>query len=162
MLELQANLWDVDADCRVITTNGFIKKNGEAVMGRGCALEAAQKWPDLPAFLGRAMRRNGNVTMFLYGPGDEGVIEPFTNMISLPVKHHWREKADLALIFRSVVTMIEIVDVQGFRHVVMPRPGCGNGGLDWDYVRPPLAAILDDRFTVVHFDTVTPMTGVTG
>ena len=154
MRELQANLWEVPADCRVITTNGFVKKSGEAVMGRGCAAEAAMKWPALPKLLGDAIRRKGNVTFYLYAAGDDtGDGGPIIAeaLCSVPVKQNWWEKADLALIFRSVVALTDITDMHGFRHIVMPRPGCGNGGLDWDYVRPVVAAVLDDRFTVVSF-----------
>ncbi len=50
MIEQQINLWDADADnvLLCITTNGYVKNNGECVMGRGCALEAKTRWPDLP------------------------------------------------------------------------------------------------------------------
>jgi hypothetical protein len=34
----------------------------------------------------------------------------------------------------------------------MPRPGCGNGKLDWRVVRLILRPYLDDRFTVVSFE----------
>lgn len=35
MIEVKGNLWTYPAEVRVITTNGFVKKNGEAVMGIG-------------------------------------------------------------------------------------------------------------------------------
>ena len=122
-------------------------------MGRGCALEASNKGPDLSMLLGDAIRHNGNVTIYLYAAGDDAgngsVIAEA--LISVPVKKNWWEKADLGLLFRSVVALTEIVDLQGFRRVVLPRPGCGNGGLDWELVRPVISAVLDDRFTVVSF-----------
>ncbi len=144
MKELQADMWAVDADCRVITTNGFVKQNGKAVMGRGCALEAAQKCHDLPTLLGHAIRHNGNVTTLLCNLNDAA-------LISLPVKHRWWDKADLSLIICSTVQLVKIVDQQKFQQVVLPRPGCGNGKLSWEDVRPSLIALLDDRFTVVDY-----------
>lgn len=38
--EVVGNMWAIPADAYCITTNGFVKKNGEAVMGAGCAKEA--------------------------------------------------------------------------------------------------------------------------
>jgi len=55
------------------------------------------------------------------------------------------------LIRQSARQLVEMADKFGWGSVVLPRPGCGNGGLDWDDVRPILEAILDDRFTVVTF-----------
>lgn len=145
MKELKENLWTVDADCRVITTNGFVKKDGTATMGRGCALEAAVRWPELPALLGNVLRYRGNLTTLLF-LGSDGPL------VSLPVKHNWWEKADLGLIITSTVELVKLVDECRYKQVVLPRPGCGNGGLDWNEVGQIMAALLDDRFTVVSFE----------
>ena len=60
MREAFGDLWLIDADAKCITTNGFIKKNGEAVMGAGVAKEAAIKYPELPEKLGYSIGVNGN------------------------------------------------------------------------------------------------------
>jgi len=39
----------------LITTNGSIKSDGTAVMGRGCAKQAAERLPHLPGTLGYAI-----------------------------------------------------------------------------------------------------------
>jgi hypothetical protein len=38
--------------------NGSVKRNGHAVMGKGCALEAVRGWPMLPMRLGEGLRTN--------------------------------------------------------------------------------------------------------
>ena len=48
---------------------------------------------------------------------------------TFPVKHHWREPADISLIVRSAMQLSELVDHYGDKTVVIPRPGCGNGKL---------------------------------
>lgn len=62
MTEEQVNLWDVweQGIPICITTNGFIRHNGECVMGRGCAAEAKRRFPALPAELGAVLREAGN------------------------------------------------------------------------------------------------------
>ena len=145
MREDIGNLWTYPADAVVITTNGFVKKNGEVVMGRGCALEAAIKWPNLPKWIGQAIEDYGN-HVFAFRR-DIGNLKIFT----MPVKHHWREKADIKLIKRSAEELTAEVNAWGYKTVVMPRPGCGNGQLDWEDVKPVLEEILDDRFVAITF-----------
>lgn len=132
-------------DLRVITTNGYVAKDGRAVMGRGCAREARCFFPNLDYKLGRMIREHGNRTMRL-GRYD-GI-----DLCSLPVKHHWRENAELELIERSVTQLVEIVDKFSYERVVMPRPGCGNGGLEWSTVKPLIEPLLNGRFIVVRYN----------
>ncbi len=71
-------------------------------------------------------------------------------LASFPVKRHWHEAADPELIRSSARQLVALADKFGYERVVLPRPGCGNGRLSWEGIRPILAGILDDRFTVVH------------
>lgn len=92
MLEIVGDMWKegVNYDAVCITTNGFVKKNGEAVMGRGCAKEAAGFWWDIPHLLGDLIGDNGNVVqklkVVMLPPGLR--CAPFTpvQLISFPVK----------------------------------------------------------------------------
>lgn len=146
MIEVTGDLWIFPADLRVITTNGFVKKNGEAVMGRGCAKEAALKWPDLPLKLGYSITQSGNHVFYL-----------IEELCSFPVKHNWWEKADKELIERSARELLDFIDYraafdQPFKSILLPRPGCGNGQLDWKDVKPIIEPILDDRFYVITYE----------
>ena len=143
MIEVVGDLWTYPADIRCITTNGTIKADGRCVMGRGCALEAARQWPTLPQILGEHLRYKGNHVGWLYG-GNVGNI-----VLSFPVKHEWFQKADLELIKRSAKELMRFPAVSRGRTVVLPRPGCGNGRLTWDEVKPVLAPILGDNVFVI-------------
>lgn len=145
MIEVRGNLWTFPAQARIITTNGFIKKNGECVMGRGCAQEAKTKWPDLPLMLGQAIQGNGNEAFWFPIPSEH---EP---LITFPVKHKWFEKADLDLIRKSATKIAGMTALKRLKVIVLPRPGCGNGQLLWEDVKPVLEPILDDRFHVITF-----------
>lgn len=140
--EVRGDLWDYPADAIVVTTNGFVKENGEAVMGRGVALQAQRYLP--PKLLGERLQASGNhVYVF---PGRLKLAMP-TDIVTLPVKHNWWEQADVDLIARSLRELRFITNAMGYNVVVLPRPGCGNGGLDWEVVRP-LLCDLDERFVV--------------
>jgi len=60
MIEMSADLWEIydrlTWSICCITINGFVKKDGEAVMGQGTAKQAADRFPGLTARLGRQLR----------------------------------------------------------------------------------------------------------
>jgi hypothetical protein len=144
MIEVTNDLWLTPADARCITTNGTVKPNGRAVMGRGVAKQATEKYAYLQIHLGTALRLYGTHVMVIDRHCD-GI-----PLLSFPVKHEWHERADLGLIAQSALELIALTNVEGWQVVALPRPGCGNGKRHWPTeVRPILAPLLDDRFVVV-------------
>lgn len=143
MKEIAENLWTLRerGEIIAITTNGFVKRNGEAVMGRGCAYEATQKLPGLKKTLGSYITKWGNRVFYFKAQG----------LITFPVKHHWGEPADTKLIAKGCAQLMHILDKFGIEAVYLPRPGCGNGRLAWDEVRLIIEPLLDDRVTIVTF-----------
>lgn len=129
-------------DAIVITTNGHIKKDGQAVMGRGCALEAKNRWPDISVLLGKRIRDGGNHVHFLLRI-DVPLLE--IDILSFPVKYCWYEDANLDLIRRSCKELLSKALASKYKNVILPRPGCGNGKLSWDIVKPILEEELGDE-----------------
>jgi hypothetical protein len=142
------DLWRFPCDTLCITTNGTRKHDGQAVMGRGVAAQAAQRWPWLPQVLGDSLVEHGNHVAALWKLLDTPLL------LSFPVKHHWREIADLGLIVRSCRELMRLAGKLGLGQIALVRPGCGNGGLSWKVVEPRIAPLLDDRVTVVYSDVV--------
>lgn len=154
MKEITGDLWHFHAlgfpIC--ITTNGARRKDGCAVMGRGCALQAAAKYPTFPRLLGDKLKDGGNIVHYFRA----------FNIFTFPVKHRWKESADLGLIAASTRALNDYIgsmnailgllptDNERWSKIYLPRPGCGNGHQQWDTVRPILARVLDDRFHVVE------------
>lgn len=85
--EVHGDIWDYHSKGRwiVITTNGTVKNNGEAVMGRGVALQAKQRFPQLPKKVGSWMSYFG-------GQGNQAGIFQEEKIVSFPVKHDWWRK----------------------------------------------------------------------
>lgn len=136
MKEVIGNLWAAPTPFKIITTNGTVRKDGRAVMGRGCAYQAAQRYPKLPIQLGLRLAEFGN-HVFLF--------QDFS-LITFPVKHHWHERADLDLIAQSVEELKALINTK--RAYTMVRPGCGNGHLNWKRVRPLLQSLPDNVFII--------------
>lgn len=123
MKELTGNIWDYSLKGVIcITTNGDVNKHGKCVMGRGLALQAAKRMPDLPTILGERISSEGNHVHEI----EYGVLTLF----SFPVKVHWNEKAKLWLIQRSCQ---ELLMKQNGRNIYITRAGCSNGLLSWEH-----------------------------
>ena len=168
MREWKGDLWSLVGNVThlCITTNGDVNKGGRAVMGKGCAREAANLFAqyDVAKILGRQLQRHNNVPLWLgimqrtstgiafipnnldgpqaYGEG--------TFLFTFPVKHHWGEPADPGLIDLSARRLAQMFQGQQV-NIAIPRPGCGNGQLKWEeQVKPILTPVFDDRFLIVN------------
>jgi len=178
MKERRGNLFTCgDPDAVAITTNGYVKRDGLAVMGRGCAKQATVLYPGIASELGRSIILDGNVPNILvsaiYMPGGE-LRSPA--IVSFPVKpdrvvfdgtnvvQHmrsrfvvgrsvpgWAAKASLALILQSAEALVGLADEHGWDRVNIPRAGCGAGELEWSVVRPMLQEVFDDRFVAISY-----------
>jgi len=140
MLETIGDIWE-HADrgtIIVITTNGSLTRDRRAVFGRGVAKQALFRFPRLAGKLGILLAEHGS-HVFDLGCG----------VISFPVEETAWSQPDLRIIARSAEELRRLVDRSGWQLVVVPRPGCGGGGLAWKDVRPLLEPWFDNRFIVI-------------
>lgn len=131
---LSGDMWAITAQIRVNTVNSV------GTMGKGVALDFKKRFPLMYKDYQDACR--------------EGMVEPGwmhewydpiskTTIINFPTKRHWRDKSryeDIAIGLQNLRLML-----LNKRHatVTIPALGCGNGGLDWDVVKPMIATTLD-------------------
>jgi len=153
MKEVTGDIWDLARNCIIcVSTNGDVNKRGEAVMGRGLALEAKQRYPHFPAMLGYRLKTYGN-TIHVFSGENEVIGPEYYWVVTIPVKHHWYETANLNLIRTSLTDLIEELRlVPPGMPVYLTRLGCANGARDWKTeVKPIMQEILkSDRFIVVE------------
>lgn len=137
-----------EKEAAAITTNGMLRKNGYAVLGKGQALEAKQLFPGLEKRLGEYLFRYGNRAFYM---GVHQLGERLTSLVTFPTKHHYRDNSNLELITVSTYQVRSIADKFQLKKIYMPPVGCGLGRLNYEeQVRPILQKILtDDRFVVV-------------
>jgi hypothetical protein len=171
----QGDIWNFlglyDAIC--VTTNGTVTKNGEAVMGRGIALEAKTRFPGLEFRFGKMLQAHGNEPMQIETSQGTAIVSfptkpdytilPKDGQVRDFVVSHmvskfrpgqkvpgWACKSNLNLIEVSAIKLKEMADYRQWRTVAVPQPGCGNGELLWEDVRPVLERHFDDRFIIVR------------
>lgn len=178
MLEVEGDLFyysmienhKVAAIC--ITTNGVVNyTTGNLVMGAGIAKHATEFIPQLPRIFGIYVSKLGNQVQLIPEVNFPMEVRGFNirklNPIIFPTKIHWKDNSDIKLIERSCQQLLKIVKDAGdyfgnFKEgninyldqlkITLPRPGCGNGGLNWRDVKPVLERYFDDQFIVVHND----------
>lgn len=130
----------------VIPTNIGWKANGQNVMGRGLALQAAGRYPDLASWYGLQCRTYKAHTPVMVYPDAPLILFPVKPLNVEQPSMSWKERATLALIERSASQLAAMP----VRTVAVSMVGCGNGGLDMADVRPILDRHLSDgRFTLV-------------
>ena len=153
MIEIVGDFWshldnnkDVyDAIC--CTTNTVVKANGELVMGAGIAKDFANEYQWLPKNWGARISKQRMplvlVTLMKVRP----------HLVSLPTKTDWKQPSSLDLIWESITELLLLVEQLGWKKVLLPRPGCKNGGLSWKDQVKPILLQLDDRFVVINNGT---------
>ncbi len=138
--EVSGDLWDYHRGGAVvaITVGGLLNKNGLSAMPRGCARQAAERFPSLPYTLGEQIRRFG---LHVFDLGQR--------IVSFPVENSPYDMPELKIIEQSCRELVELCDYKGWPEIIVPRPGCGQGGLSWQEVAPLLKKYFDDRFFII-------------
>ena len=167
MQELKKDLFkcilDPEVDAICITTNGNYTKNGIAIMGGGCAGEAARRWSSMPVRLGKMLKTfSANIPFVIGVLNEQGEELELTKEVitqrqfkcfvfSFPTINNLIDGSNIELIKRSAQIMADYANQYGLKKIILGRPGVGIGGLKWKDVKSAIESILDDRFIIVSF-----------
>ena len=139
MIELtKGNLLEAPAEALVNTVNTA------GVMGKGIALQFKQAYPQMFRAYERACKAGevklGKVQMFDLG----GLVGGPRWIINFPTKGHWRAGSRMADVEAGLQGLVATIKRLHIRSIAVPPLGCGNGGLDWNEVRPLIEAAFAD------------------
>ena len=130
--EGRGNVLTADADALVNTVNTV------GVMGKGIALQFKRAHPANYAAYRAAYERGelqiGRIFVF-----DTGRLGPGRYILNFPTKRHWRSGSRLEDIQAGLEDLVRVVRDLDIDSVAVPALGAGNGGLDWQDVRPLIA-----------------------
>lgn len=133
------------ADAQTLTNT----VNCVGVMGKGMALEFKKRFPDMyrdyVERCGRDEVRPGEPYLYRPPPAQLGLLDDAPRhpwILNFPTKRHWRSRSKISDIKAGLGYLTEHYQRWGIESLAVPPLGCGNGGLDWDEVRP----ILIDAF----------------
>lgn len=155
MIEKQIYFWEEASsgnyDGIVCTINQMIKKDGCLIMGAGIAKQFAEKFPKLPEIWGDHVQNKQSYITTIFTPLNKlGYENQDKYVIGLPTKIHFAYNSDIGVIKNSCAVLRAGIEALGLQKVLMPKPGCGLGKLEWDNVKSEIESFLNsDKIVVV-------------
>jgi hypothetical protein len=145
-----------------VTTNGYVKQNGSAVMGRGNAFAMKNIIPGLDEKLGEHIRQHGNNVGFIFHRVIAFPVKPAVGTFEQALPHvrdiyagsvqvpGFHCQADLTIIERSAKQLAQLIRDKNISEVYLPVPGVGNGRLTKQQVIPVISGMLPDSVVLVE------------
>lgn len=112
--------------------------NTVGVMGKGIALDFKNRYPDMFKEYQKICDKNllEISKLLLWKNSDKWVL-------LFPTKEHWRSSSKLSYIEDGLKKFVKTYEKLGIESIAFPKLGCGNGGLDWNDVRPIMEGYLN-------------------
>lgn len=117
--------------------------NTRGVMGKGIALQVKQRWPEVDRAYRAASKRGEVVLGHMHVVERGGLGDGPRFVINFPTKDHWRSRSKLSDVEAGLTELRALVEKLAIGSIAIPPLGCGNGGLNWDDVRPLIEQALD-------------------
>ena len=113
--------------------------NTVGVMGKGLAAAFKERFPPMFLEYKKVCDSNGlrPGSSWLWKGHDQWVL-------NFATKKHWRNPSKLEYVRDGLDEFRKTYEKNGIREIAFPRLGCGNGGLDWDVVKPLMVDKLHD------------------
>lgn len=111
--------------------------NTEGVMGKGIAKAFRERYPEMYSEYRKiCMNRGLQIgNLHLWKGMDHWVL-------NFPTKTTWRQPSKIEYIEEGLNTFVKNFEALGITSISFPPLGCGNGGLNWQVVRPIMESYL--------------------
>lgn len=133
----QGNLLEANVEALVNTVNTV------GVMGKGIALMFKERFPANMAAYAKACKEKEVKTGKMFVT-DTGELMGPRWIVNFPTKQHWRAKSQMQWIIDGLVDLRSFIERNNVHSIAIPPLGAGNGGLNWDEVKPHITQILGD------------------
>ncbi|TAE28805.1 MAG: phosphatase [Cytophagales bacterium] len=133
----QGNLLNAPTEALVNTVNTV------GVMGKGIALQFKETYPKNYALYRAACKAGAFKTGEVLAVQDETATGQKW-IINFPTKEHWKGRSEYEYIESGLKALRAKLVELAVNSVALPPLGCGNGGLDWEVVKPMIEAHLGD------------------
>jgi O-acetyl-ADP-ribose deacetylase (regulator of RNase III) len=133
----QGNLLEADVDAVVNTVNTV------GIMGKGIALMFKERFPsNFEAYVRACVSGDVRIGKMFVTENKE-LLGPRW-IINFPTKTHWRAKTQVEWVREGLKDLNRVIVENNIGSIAIPPLGCGNGGLNWQDVRPLIETALDE------------------
>lgn len=131
------NLLEARAQALVNTVNTV------GVMGKGIALMFKERFDDNYRQYAAACKASQVHTgsMFITQPAE---LDGPRWIVNFPTKQHWRSPSKLEWVTEGLQDLRKFLIEHQVKSIAIPPLGAGNGGLDWEVVKPEIERALSD------------------
>ena len=131
------NLLEARAQALVNTVNTV------GVMGKGIALMFKERFDDNYRQYAAACKADQVHTgaMFITQPAE---LDGPRWIVNFPTKQHWRSPSKLEWVTEGLQDLRKFLINNKVKSIAIPPLGAGNGGLDWEAVKPEIERVLGD------------------
>jgi O-acetyl-ADP-ribose deacetylase (regulator of RNase III) len=132
----QGNLLEAPVEALVNTVNTV------GIMGRGIALQFKQAFPEMFRAYERDCKAGAVQLGRMHVVDLVGLVGGPRWIINFPTKGHWKADSRMIDIEAGLKDLVATIRNLRIRSIAIPPLGCGNGGLNWNEVRPRIEAAL--------------------
>lgn len=143
----KGNILTADVEALVNTVNTV------GVMGKGIALAFKKAFP-LNYKLYKEICDNKEFSVGDIFTTNTGQLTP-KFIINFPTKEHWKGRSKIEYVENGMKKLVETIKTKGIKSIAIPPLGCGNGGLQWNVVKPIILNELkniDENVEVIIYE----------
>lgn len=123
--------------------------NTVGVMGKGIALQFKEAFPsNNKAYIDACKNKELEIGKLL-PVWDENLQLGRKLIINFPTKTHWRYPSKYEYIEKGLIALRALLQKEEIKSIAIPPLGCGNGGLDWNKVKPMIEQALSGLDTEI-------------
>ena len=132
---ITGNLLESDTEALVNTVNTV------GVMGKGIALQFKNNFPNNFKKYSEACK-NKELKIGQLLITEENLLSGKKIIINFPTKTNWRLPSEYSYIEAGLEELVKVIEEKDIKSIAIPPLGAGNGGLDWNKVKPILEKYL--------------------
>ncbi len=118
--------------------------NTVGVMGKGIALQFKEAFLHNNKIYIEACKNKELQPGKLLAVWDNNLLLGRKLIINFPTKTHWRQPSKYEYIEKGLFALKDLIEKEKIRSIALPPLGCGNGGLDWNLVKPLIVQYLQN------------------